>query len=77
MPVIIERIAENKYQQTLKMAIDEMVLNDPGTIEQIYQQTLKIPLTPQRVESLKNAYWNCTVLAVCNKKGHGIGESHG
>jgi nitroreductase len=73
-PGIIEQIAEHKYQQTLKMVIDEMVLNDPGIIEQIYQQTLKEPLSPQRAARQKNAYRNCTVVAVCNRKGHGIGR---
>ena len=73
-PKIIEQIAENKYQQTLKMVIDEMVLNDPRIIEQIYQQTLKEPLSSQRATRQKNAYRSCTVVAVCNKKGHGIGR---
>ncbi len=73
-PKIIEQIAEHKYQQSLKMTIDQMILDDPGIIEQIYQQTLKNPLSLQRAMKQKNAYRNCTVLAVCNKKGHGIGR---
>ena len=73
-PGTIEQIAEHKYQQTLKMTIDEMILNDPGIIEQIYQQTLKTPLSTRRALNQKNAYLNCTVIAVCNKKGHGIGR---
>lgn len=73
-PRIIEQIADHKYQQTLKMVIDEMVLNDPRIIEQIYQQTLKEPLSSQRATRQKNAYRSCTVVAVCNKKGHGIGR---
>ncbi|MBI2830085.1 MAG: nitroreductase family protein [Chloroflexi bacterium] len=73
-PAIIAQIADYKYQQTLKMTIDEMVLNDPKIIEQIYQQTLKTPLSTQRAIRQKNAYQNCTVIAVCNKKGHGIGR---
>ena len=32
---IIEQISEHKYQQTLKMVIDEMALNDSSIIEQI------------------------------------------
>jgi nitroreductase len=71
---IIEKIAEHKYQQTLKMTIDEMLLDDPGFIEEIYNQSLKKPLSLQRAQRQKNAYENCTVVAVCNKKGHGTGR---
>jgi nitroreductase len=71
---IIEQIAEHKYQQTLKMVIDQMILDDPTIIEQIYQQTLKKPLSVQGATRQKSAYRNCTVIAVCNKKGHGIGR---
>ena len=71
---IIEQIAERKYQQSLKMVIDAMALDDPGIIEQIYQQTLKKPLSLDRAIRQKNAYRNCTVVAVCNNKGHGIGS---
>ena len=71
-PTIIEQIAEHKYQQTLKMDIDEAILKNPATIEQIHQQTLKTPLSPNRATKQKNAYQNCAVIAVCNKKGHGI-----
>jgi nitroreductase len=73
-PKIIEQIAEHKYQQTLKMDIDEAILRNPATIEQIHQQTLKTPLIPNRATKQKNAYQNCAVIAVCNKKGHGIGR---
>jgi len=73
-PKIIEQIAEYKYQQTLKMAIDEIILKHPEVLEQIYQQTLKRPLSPQFAIRQKNAYRNCAVIAVCNKKGHGIGR---
>jgi len=71
---IIEQIAERKYQQSLKMVIDAMALDDPGIIEQIYQQTLETPLPLEMATKQKNAYQNCTVMAVCNKKGHGIGR---
>jgi len=73
-PETIEKIAEYKYQQTLKMTLDNLFLNDPGTIEQVYQQTLKIPYSTQRSMRQKEAYRNCTVIAVCNQKGHGIGR---
>jgi nitroreductase len=73
-PKIIEQIAEHKYQQTLKMIIDQMILDDPTIIEQIYQQTLQKPLSLQGAVRQKDAYRNCTVIAVCNKKGHGIGR---
>lgn len=32
-PEIIRQIAEYKYQQSLKMALDNLFLNDPGAIE--------------------------------------------
>jgi nitroreductase len=51
-----------------------MILDDPTIIEQIYQQTLKKPLSLQGAVRQKDAYRNCTVIAVCNKKGHGIGR---
>ena len=70
---IIEQIAEHKYQQSLKMRIDQMVLDDPSIIEQICEQTLE-PLPSQRTMGQKNSYLNSTVVAVCNKKGHGIGR---
>ena len=70
---IIEQIAEIKYQQTLKMRIDQMVLDDPGLIEQFYTQTGK-PLSVEVVSRQKDNYLNSTVVAVCNKKGHGIGR---
>ena len=70
---IIEQIAEHKYQQSLKMRIDQMVLNDPSIIEKICEQTLE-PLSLQMTMGQKNNYLNSTVVAVCNKKGHGIGR---
>lgn len=73
-PRIIEQIAEHKYQQSLKMTIDRMILDDPGKIEQIYQQTLEKPLPLQGAVRQRDAYRNCTVVAVCMKKGHGIGR---
>ncbi len=69
---IIEQIAEHKYRQTLKMAIDQMVLDEPAAIEQICQQTLKKPLSLHRATIQKEAYRNCSGIAVFNKKGHGI-----
>jgi len=71
---IIEQIAEYKYHQTLKMIIDEMVLNEPGKIEQIFSQSAAEQLSPNRAIRQKDAYQNCTVIAVCNEKGHGIGR---
>ncbi len=65
-PKIIEQIAEHKYQQSLKMVLDKMALNDTRIIERTYQQTM--------ATGQKNAYRNCTVIAVCNKKWHGIGR---
>jgi nitroreductase len=73
-PEIIRQIAEHKYQQSLKMVIDEMVLKDPAVIEQVFQQTLKTPPSPQMAKRQKDTYQNCAVLAVCCKKGHGIGR---
>jgi len=70
---IIEQIAEHKYQCSLKMRIDQMVLDDPGIIEKICEQTLE-PLSLQMAMGQKNNYLNSTVVAVCNKKGHGIGR---
>jgi len=71
---IIAQIAELKYLQSLKMTIDAMELNDPKIIEKIHQQTLPGPLPSQMALRQRNAYQNCTVVAVCNKKGHGIGR---
>jgi len=73
-PRIIEQIAEHKYQQTLKMRIDRVILDDPRIIEQIYQQTLEKHLSRQGAVRQRAAYRNCAVVAVCNKKGHGIGR---
>ena len=73
-PEIIDQIAEHKYQQTLKMRIDQMILDNPQIVEQIYQQTLETPLSVQSAERQRAAYRNCTVVAVCNKKGHGVGR---
>jgi nitroreductase len=73
-PEIIEKVAEHKYQQTLKMAIDEMILADPRIIEQICQQTLDNPVSLKRARIQKDTYQNSTVIAVCNKKWHGMGR---
>lgn len=73
-PRIIEQIAERKYSQTLKHVMDEMLLKNPTTIEQIYLQTLQSPLSPHPAIRQRNAYKNCVVIAVCNQKGHGIGR---
>ncbi|MDQ1280164.1 MAG: hypothetical protein QG670_1427 [Thermoproteota archaeon] len=71
---IIAQIAELKYLQSLKMNIDAMELNDPKIIEKIHQQALPGPLSLQMALRQRNAYQNCNVVAVCNKKGHGIGR---
>ena len=73
-PGIIGHLAEHKYQQTLKMAIDEMVVNDPKTVEQICQQALDKPVSPRTAKIQKAAYQNCTVIAVCHQKWHGTGR---
>jgi nitroreductase len=70
---IIEQIAELKYQQTLKMRIDQLVLDNPGLIEKIYTQTGE-SLSVEWISGQKDNYLNSTVVAVCNKKGHGIGR---
>ncbi len=71
---IIAQIAEMKYLQSLKMNIDALELNDPRFIEKIHQQTLPKPLPLQMAQRQRNAYQNCTVVAVCSAKGHGIGR---
>lgn len=73
-PQLIEQIAERKYWQTLKMVMDETVLRDPSAIEQIYQQSRERPLSPRRALSQRAIYRDCTVLAVCNEVGHGVGR---
>jgi nitroreductase len=73
-PTIIEQIAEHKYRQTLKMILDAMVLNDPSAVEKIYTQTLDRPLSTRAAERQRDAYRNCTVVAVCHKRGHGTGR---
>lgn len=73
-PAIIEQIADHKYQQTLKMAIDEVVLKNPEVLEQIYRQNLQQPFSPQPANRQKGAYQNCAVVAVCNRKWHGSGR---
>ncbi|MFC1958351.1 nitroreductase family protein [Chloroflexota bacterium] len=71
---IVEQIAKHKYRQSLKNRIDQMVLDDPGIIEKICGQTLE-PISSKRpMEQHMNNYLNSTVVAVCNKKGHGIGR---
>ncbi len=70
----IEKIAEHKYQQSLKMRLDQMVLDNPEITEKICEQTLE-PISLQRTrEQQKDNYLNSTVVAVCNRKGHGIGR---
>lgn len=71
---IIEQIAEHKYQQTLKMALDNMFLNDPSTIEKVFDPNHALSVSRQGAQRQKEAYQHCTVLAVCNRKGHGIGR---
>ena len=67
-PKLIEQIAEHKYQQTLKMTLSD----DPKILQQITglknQKTLEINLSTERAMNQKNAYRNCTVIAVCNRK---------
>jgi len=71
-PKIIEQIADHKYRQTLKMMIDQMVINDPTIIEKIFEQSLE-PLSQKGMaKAQRDNYLNSTVIAVCNKKGHGI-----
>jgi nitroreductase len=68
-PKIIGELAECKYRQTLKMALSD----DPKVLDKITGRdepaTLVITLPTQRALNQKNAYRNCTVIAVCNKKG--------
>lgn len=69
----IKQIAELKYQQTLKMRIDQMALDDPASIEQFYKKTGE-PLSDKGAIGQKDNYLNSTVVAVCNNKGHGTGR---
>ncbi len=52
-----------------------ILIENPKVIEQLaewkYQQTLEMSLPPEKAAGQKNAYQNCTVIAVCHKKGHG------
>ncbi len=73
-PKLIEQIAEHKYQQTLKMALDNMFLNDPSSVEKIFERDHPIPISPRGALRQKEAYQRCTVVAVCHQKGHGIGR---
>lgn len=73
-PRTIAKVAEHKYRQSLKMVIDDAVLNDPPVVEQIYQQSLEKPLSSRMPEAQRDVYRDCTVIAVCNQKGHGIGR---
>ncbi len=73
-PKVIEQIAEHKYQQTLKMTLDNMFLNDPSTIEKVFDSNHAISISARGALRQKEAYQNCTVVAVCNRKGHGIGR---
>ena len=72
-PAVTQQIAEHKYQQTLKMALDNMFLDGPATIEKVFNQTGQIP-SPRGARIQREAYRNCTVVAVCNQKGHGKGR---
>jgi nitroreductase len=67
-PKIITELADYKYRQTLKMALSD----DPKVLEMFNGKTLPpsvdIPLSTTRALAQKNAYRNCTVLAICNKK---------
>ncbi len=73
-PEIIERIAELKYQQTLKMTLDNMFLNDPSTVERVFEPERRISVSSRGAQRQKEAYKSCTVVAVCHQKGHGIGR---
>src|SRR5512135_1543827 len=73
-PQLIERIAELKYQQTLKMALDNMFLNDPSTVEQVFEPGQRISVSSRGALRQKEAYKLCSVVAVCHQKGHGIGR---
>ncbi len=73
-PKLIEQIAERKYQQTLKMALDNMFLNDPSSVERIFEPDHPISTSPRGAIRQKEAYQSCTVLAVCHQKGHGTGR---
>lgn len=73
-PKIIEQVAEHKYRQTLKMALDNTFLNDPSTIEKIFDPDRQVPVSSRGALRQKEAYRTCTVVAVCNRKGHGIGR---
>jgi nitroreductase len=73
-PVMVEKIAELKYEQTLKMTLDNLFLKHPETIEQVFRQKYNPPPTVQGSLKQKEAYRNATVLAVCNHKGHGNGR---
>jgi len=73
-PKIVEQIAEHKYQQTLKMALDNMFLNDPSTIEKVFDPNRQLSVSSRGALRQREAYRSCTVVAVCNQKGHGIGR---
>jgi nitroreductase len=52
-----------------------VLVEDPKVIQRLaelkYEQTLRMPLPEDKALQQRNAYQNCTVLAVCQKKGHG------
>ena len=73
-PKLNEQIAELKCQQTLKMALDNMFLNDPSTIEELFKEKHPVAISSRGALRQKEAYQRCTVVAVCNQKGHGIGR---
>jgi hypothetical protein len=57
----------------MKMRIDQVVLDNPASIEQFYTRTGK-PLSVKGISGQKDNYLASTVVAVCNQKGHGIGR---
>jgi nitroreductase len=73
-PKLNEQIAELKYRQTLKMSLDNMFLNDPSTIENFFNGKHPVSISSRGALRQKEAYQRCTVVAVCNQKGHGIGR---
>jgi nitroreductase len=56
------------------MALDAMALTNPAVIEKIYTQILDTPLSTRMAQRQRDAYKNCTVVAVCHKRGHGTGR---
>jgi nitroreductase len=71
---VFKRGVSDEQLRKLILAGTKAILNNPSVIEQVYQQTLEKPLPTRGAERQRDAYRNCTVVAVCNKKGHGIGR---